>query len=125
MRPIYEPVGKGDSYFPTELYDAMALAYGHQAAGDDRLAHHAGRPSPSSAWTASSPTRSRQNLTSETGGKYTGSSCSTRETASTTPTPSTPSSTSVKYQYGCFFATFLKTGKASVLAPKPLGTPCE
>jgi hypothetical protein len=31
----------------------------------------------------------------------------------------------VKYQYGCFFSTFLKTGKAQVLAPKALGSPCQ
>ena len=29
----------------------------------------------------------------------------------------------VKYQYGCFFASFL-AGKAIVAEPKPLGTPC-
>ena len=34
VRPIYEPVALGDSYFPTELYDAVALAYGHREAGD-------------------------------------------------------------------------------------------
>src|SRR6185503_15029848 len=26
VRPIYEPVGEGDSYFPTVLYDAIALS---------------------------------------------------------------------------------------------------
>jgi hypothetical protein len=31
---------------------------------------------------------------------------------------------SVKYQYGCFLSTFLATGKATVPAPMPLGTPC-
>ena len=31
---------------------------------------------------------------------------------------------SVKYQYGCFFSTFLQTGTAVVPAPLPLGTPC-
>jgi hypothetical protein len=30
----------------------------------------------------------------------------------------------VKYQYGCFLETFVKTGKAVVAAPAPLGTPC-
>jgi hypothetical protein len=32
-RSIYEPVAKGDSYFPTVVYDAVALAYGHKQAG--------------------------------------------------------------------------------------------
>ena len=30
----------------------------------------------------------------------------------------------VKYQYGCFAATFLKNGRATVPAPAALGTPC-
>ena len=30
----------------------------------------------------------------------------------------------VKYQYGCFLATFLATGVATIPAPAPLGTPC-
>ena len=34
-RPIYEPVGKGDKYFPTVVYDAMALAYENQLAGPE------------------------------------------------------------------------------------------
>jgi hypothetical protein len=32
---------------------------------------------------------------------------------------------SVKHQYGCFFESMLKTGKATVPAPAPLGTPCD
>jgi putative ABC transport system ATP-binding protein len=30
----------------------------------------------------------------------------------------------VKYQYGCFFETFAKTGTATIPAPAALGTPC-
>ncbi|HUJ59894.1 MAG TPA: hypothetical protein VLX92_15425 [Kofleriaceae bacterium] len=29
---VYEPVGMGDSYFPTDVYDAAALSYGNQEA---------------------------------------------------------------------------------------------
>ncbi len=32
-RPVYEPVGQGDSYFPEATYDAMATAYGHKETG--------------------------------------------------------------------------------------------
>lgn len=32
IRHVYEPVGKGDTYFPTDVYDAAALAYGNQEA---------------------------------------------------------------------------------------------
>ncbi len=34
VRPIYEPVGQGDSFFPTVVYDAIVLAYEHPQAGD-------------------------------------------------------------------------------------------
>jgi hypothetical protein len=34
VRSIYEPVGKGDSYFPMAVFNAIALAYGHKEAGD-------------------------------------------------------------------------------------------
>ena len=30
----------------------------------------------------------------------------------------------VKYQYGCFLDSFLRTGAAAVVAPQPAGTPC-
>ena len=33
-RPIYEPVGRGDSFFPTTIFDAMVVGYGHPQAGD-------------------------------------------------------------------------------------------
>lgn len=34
VRPIYEPVGLGDSYFPPAIYDAMAIAYGNTRVGE-------------------------------------------------------------------------------------------
>src|SRR5690606_23605966 len=34
VRPIYEPVGLGDSYFPPEVFDAMALGFGTAQAGE-------------------------------------------------------------------------------------------
>ena len=34
VRPVYEPHGLGDSYFPTDVQDACAIAYGHKEAGD-------------------------------------------------------------------------------------------
>ena len=33
-RDVYEPVGLDDSYFPYQLFDAVALAYGHEQAGE-------------------------------------------------------------------------------------------
>ena len=34
VRPVYEPHGMGDSYFPTDVQDAVAMAYHHKQAGD-------------------------------------------------------------------------------------------
>ena len=33
VRPVYEPHGLGDSYFPTDVQDACALAYGNEETG--------------------------------------------------------------------------------------------
>ncbi|MEO8706560.1 MAG: hypothetical protein ABI867_41425, partial [Kofleriaceae bacterium] len=35
VRHIYQPVGMDDTYFPIDVYDAAALAYGNQQAGDE------------------------------------------------------------------------------------------
>src|SRR5690606_32586277 len=34
-RPVYQPAGLDDSYFAPPVLDAMALAYGHQQAGEE------------------------------------------------------------------------------------------
>lgn len=123
VRPIYEPAGKGDSYFPTETYDAMALAYGHQQAGE-------------SVWPTMQealklvgkdglvPYPVTDNLTSETGAKYTGVVVQYEGDGVFDPHALYTQLDAVKYQYGCFFSSFLKTGKAVVPAPAALGTPC-
>ena len=125
VRPIYEPVGKGDSYFPTVLYDAIVLAYGHPMAGDvvwpemqESLALD--------GLDGVLPYPVVDNLKSKAGGApYTGVVVQYEGDGIYDPHGIYGQLDEVKYQYGCFFSTFLKTGKASVLAPKPLGTPCE
>ena len=124
VRPIYEPVGKGDSYFPMETYDAMALAYGHKQAG-------------TIVWDTMQDALKLEgldgvldypitdDLTSESGAKYTGVVVQYEGDGVYDPHAIYSQLDEVKYQYGCFFSTFLKTGKATVLAPKPLGSPCE
>jgi len=125
VRPIYEPVSKGDSYFPTVLYDAMVLAYGHNEAGDivwpemqealklDGLDGILEYP----IW---------NNRKSETDGTpYTGVVVQYEGDGIYDPHSIYGQLDEVKYQYGCFFSTFLQTGTAKVLAPKPLGSPCE
>jgi hypothetical protein len=122
VRPVYEPVGKGDSYFPTETYDAMALAYGHRQAGTEvwptmqqglGLAGLAGiLPYPVKA-----------DLQAEGGGSYTGVVVQYEGDGVYDPHALYTQLDQVKYQYGCFFSTFLG-GAAVVPAPAALGTPC-
>ncbi|MEO8799007.1 MAG: hypothetical protein ABI551_14050, partial [Polyangiaceae bacterium] len=34
VRPVYDPVGQGDRYFSSDVYDGVALAYGNKQAGN-------------------------------------------------------------------------------------------
>jgi hypothetical protein len=123
VRPIYEPVGLGDSYFPTETYDAMALAYGHKEAGEvvwptmQEALKLEGRDG-----IVAYPVVN--DLTSESGAKYTGMVVQYHGDGVYDPHALYSQLDSVKYQYGCFFSSFLKTGTATVPAPAALGTPC-
>ena len=125
VRPIYEPVGEGDSYFPTVLYDAIVLAYGHPMAGGEVW------PTMQEALALDGldgvlPYPVVDNRTSELDGTpYTGVVVQYAGDGIYDPHGIYGQLDEVKYQYGCFFKTFLDTGKASVLEPKPLGTPCE
>jgi hypothetical protein len=123
-RSIYEPVGKGDSYFPTTIYDAVALAYGHPQAGD------AVWPSMQDALALAGldgllPYPVVGNLTSATGARYTGVVVQYAGDGYYDPHSIFSQLDDVKYQYGCFLETFFATGSAKVLAPKPLGTACN
>lgn len=122
-RSIYEPAGLGDSYFPTEIYDAMALAYGHKQAGEVvwptmqealKLEGFDGL--------ASYPLT--QNLKSEAGVAYTGAVIQYKGDGVYDPHAIYTQLDAVQYQYGCFFRTFLERGKATIPAPAALGTPC-
>ncbi len=123
-RPIYEPIGINDTYFPPEVYDAVVLSYGHPQAGEQqwtsmqdalKLENLDGiRPYPVS-----------MNLTSESGAHYTGVVVQYHQDGIEPDGHAIYKQLdSVKYQYGCFFESFLKTGKATVPAVAPLGTAC-
>lgn len=123
VRPIYEPVAPEDHYFPTDIYDAMATAYGNQEAGEvvwpsmqESLALD-GRGE-----LASYPVSN--NVRSADGTPYTGVVVQYRGDGIGTAHSIFAQLDAVKYQYGCFLSTFLATGKAVVPAPAPLGTPC-
>jgi hypothetical protein len=124
VRPIYEPVGKGDSYFPTVLYDAVALAYHHQEMGDEIW------PSMQEALKLDGldgiiPYPVRNNSKSLGGVAYTGAIVQYEGDGEYDPHALYTQLDTVKYQYGCFFDTFLRTGTATILKPKPLGSACE
>lgn len=121
-RPIYEPVGKDDSYFPEPIFDAMDLAYGHPRVGDEvwptmREAQKlVGLDAP-----LAYPVKG--NLKSEGGAPYTG--------AIVQYAPDGYDGHAIYrkhdgviYQYGCFHASFRKTGVAVIPAPTAPGTPC-
>jgi hypothetical protein len=123
VRPIYEPVGKDDRYFPTVLYDAIALSYGHQEAGDivwptmqqalalDHLDGILGYPI-------------TDNRPSAGGGKYTGVVVQYMGDGIADPHSIYRQLDAVKFQYGCFLSTFLARGTPTVPAPAPLGSAC-
>jgi len=123
-RPIYEPIGQGDSYFPVQLYDRIVLAYGHPQVGGqvwpemqdtlalDGLAGFLDYPV-------------ANNLDSATGDEFTGVAVQYEGDGFSDPHSIYAQLDEVKYQYGCFLETFFTTGVATVLAPAALGTACQ
>ena len=123
VRPIYEPVGKDDSYFPMPIYDAIALSYGHQEAGDIIW------PEMQEALKLDGldgilPYPVSQNRKAPDGTPYTGVVVQYMGDGIYDPHAIAFQLDAVKYQYGCFLQTFLQKGVATVPAPAPLGTPC-
>jgi hypothetical protein len=123
VRAIYEPVGKDDSYFPTAVFDATALAYGNTQAGEQ-------------VWPSMQPALAldglggmtsypvKHNRTSEDGTPYTGVVVQYAGDGVYDPHALYTQLDAVKYQYGCFAASFLKTGVGTVPAPADMTTPC-
>ncbi|HEU4410216.1 MAG TPA: hypothetical protein VFS43_33480 [Polyangiaceae bacterium] len=123
VRDAYQPVGLNDEYFPPSIFDAMALGFGHRQAGD-------------TIWASMQPALGLEgygglvdypaaHVTTSEGGvprtsvvvQYLGDGIADPHTIFS-------QLDEVKYQYGCFFATYVRTGRGIVPAPAPLGTPC-
>jgi hypothetical protein len=124
-RPIYEPVGQDDSYFSNDTYNAIALAYGHREVGIIN-------------WQSMQTALAEEGLQGilpypasndvhaiDDGGIYTGVVAQyDADTITGDGHYIAFQLDAVKYQYGCFLSSMLKTGTAVVPAPAPLGTPC-
>jgi hypothetical protein len=117
-RHVYEPVGKDDVYFPIEVYDAAALAYGNQQVGDE-------------LWPTMQQALATDGLdgfatypvSANVGGK-------TRVVVQYASDGLIDSHyiyrqlDAVKHQYGCFLATYVRDGVPTVPAPGLLDDPC-
>jgi hypothetical protein len=122
-RPIYQPAGEGDSYFPTTIYDAAALSYGNPQAGEQ-------------IWSTMQDVLAltglegmlnypiEANLAAPDGSSYTGVVVQYEGDGIYDPHGIYAQLDEVKYQYGCFLESFIERGTATVPAPAPLGTPC-
>ena len=123
VRPVYEPHGDGDSYFPTAVQDACAMSYGHKQAGTQ-------------VWPTMQQALALEGLqgmlaypvagdvTSSLGTKRTGVVVQYKGDGVYDPHAIYSQLDAVKYQYGCFFQTFLQTGVATVPAPADYAVPC-
>jgi len=124
VRSVYEPVGKGDSYFNTDIYDAMALAYGHPRAGEDIWpTMKTGLDLLGLGQKAEYPVKA--NLKARDGKAYTGVVVQyDNDNGAFDGHGIYRRVEAVRYQYGCFHATYRKNGVAVVPAPAKLGTAC-
>ncbi|MGH7298254.1 MAG: hypothetical protein ACRELB_25165, partial [Polyangiaceae bacterium] len=123
VRPVYEPHGMGDSYFPTDVQDAMAMAYGHREAGDEVW------PTMQTGLALEGlgglqPYPVTNDVTAGDGTARTGVVVQYMGDGVYDPHAIYSQLDSVKYQYGCFFQTFLQTGTATVPAPADYSVPC-
>jgi hypothetical protein len=118
VRHVYEPVGKDDSYFQTNIYDAAALAYGNQQAGtavwptmQDSLAldHLSGL--------LTYPVKANENGYTRVVVQYMGDGI-------VDPHYIYRQLDAVKHQYGCFLESYLRDGVPTVPAPGGLTDPC-
>lgn len=125
VRPIYRPVGIGDSYFPTATYDAVALAYGHRAAGEIIWPEMQERLELMGQGELASYVVENE-MTSEDGTPYTGVVAQYEADGPYDPHALYSHHGGVKHQYACFLDSFVKTGAARVPPPtEPWESPCE
>ena len=122
-RPIYQPVGYNDEYFAPHIFDATVLAYGNQLAGDVLWSGtQRGLKLVGNDTVAPLPVHS--NRKGPAGQPVTGVAVQYASDGLYDSHYIATQLDAVKYQYGCFFSSFLQTGTATLPAPAALGTPC-
>jgi len=116
-RHVYQPIGLDDQFFANSVFDAAALAYGNQQAGElvwpgTQAALHAD----ALAGMMQYPVRGNRGTTSVvvqyTDGGILDAHYIHRQREE------------VRYQYGCFLATYVRDGIPTVAAPAPVTSPC-
>lgn len=118
-RHVYEPVGMGDSYFPIDVYDAAALSYGNQEAGDALWPSMQGALAlDGTGGLASYPVKANHDGKTRVVVQFMGDGI-------IDPHYIYRQLDSVKHQYGCFLESFLRDGVPTVYAPGALAAPCE
>jgi hypothetical protein len=113
-RHLYEPIGLDDKYFPNAIFDAAALAYGNQQAGEmvwpgtqDALKLD------SMDGLLSYPVRDKGVVVQYTDGGIVDAHQIYRQLDE------------VKYQYGCFLASYMRDGVPTVYAPAAITSACH
>ncbi len=117
-RNVYEPVGKGDEYFPIDIYDAAALAYGNQQAGPELWGSmQQALGSDELAGLATYPVKANRDGKTRVVIQFNGDGI-------IDPHYLYRQIEEVKHQYSCFLASYVRDGVPTVPAPGPLTAPC-
>ena len=123
VRPVYEPVGRGDRYFGAPIYDAISTAYGNKEAGDvlwDSMQSSLALE----GLDGIVPYPVSNDVISETGVPYTGVVVQYDGDGIVNAHAIYRQRDEVIFQYRCFLRSLIDTGTAVVPAPAPLGSAC-
>ncbi|MEO8699519.1 MAG: hypothetical protein ABI867_05720 [Kofleriaceae bacterium] len=117
-RHIYQPIGKDDQFFPNPVFDAAALAYGNREAGDVVWPEtQAALGVDALDGLAPYPVRGNRDGTTAVVVQYLDGGILDAHYIHR-------QLDAVKYQYGCFLATYLRDGTPTVFAPAALTAAC-
>jgi hypothetical protein len=116
-RHVYQPIGKDDQFFANPVFDAAALAYGNEQAGElvwqgTQDALRVGALDGMKQYPVKANRGTTAVVVQYTDGGILDAHYIYRQREE------------VRYQYGCFLATFLRDGVPTVAAPAPVGSAC-